>query len=165
MNRNTDKIEAAMRYVYAHFLEAGESLDDMIQSRKFLNARARHTVRGLIYFNYPATMQQIADAEKRLGLTTDHTTVWHSIHRFKSGKITPGAINEVKKLMDEFDAYYTELMKPCLAGRIQSLMQIEHHVLASILGIAIEFGWADWEKIEGLRREFSTVSREFVEGL
>lgn len=161
-----DKIEAAMRYVYAHFLEEGEPLETMILSRKQPIARARHVLRFRIYKRMAVTMRQIAEAESRIaGTASDHSKISDSLQAVGYGEFKKKAIDEVDKLLDEFEAYWKELQQPSLSCRIRHYYEMPHHALAAIVALAEEFGWAQRDKMDGLSTEFSTVRQQFIEKL
>ena len=161
-----DKLEGCMRYVYSHFLEESDMIQDLLTSRKLMYARIRHAMRERLYTRMGCTLKQIGQAEGRItGQATDHSTIHHSVERIKQGRINVWAIGQVDKLVDEFEQYWRMLNDPPAVSRIQHYLAMDHHVLAAIVGLAENFGWAQKTKLDGLHKEFKTVSREFVEGL
>lgn len=159
-----DKIEAAMRYVYAHFLDEGDTLDMLVTSRKMLYARARHALRARIYQRYACTLAEIGRAEGAIkdGKPTDHSTIGDSVKIVEDGTIHAEAIAQIDILLAEFEEYWISLQHTGPRARLAKYHAIPHHVLVVIIAFAEEFGWADPVKLDGLHREFSTVSRKFV---
>lgn len=161
-----DKIEHSMRYVYAHFLTEDEDLMMMLQSREMHIVRARHALRERIYSRMAVTLHQVADAEGKIsGHTPDHTTIINSVHRVKRGDVDPDAVEQIDMLLDEFEDYWVGLGSTVLKYRIKAFNKYPSHVLASVLAISIEYGYADGNKIKGLLREFKTTSKQLIEKL
>nr|BDD47017.1 hypothetical protein 12 [Balneolaceae bacterium] len=162
LNRK-DKIEAAIRYVYAHFLEEDEDISDLIDSQKPDFANARHAMRSRLYWRMSITQQQIADAESKIkGSKLSTSTIHHSLSVVAKGKVSKKALERIDQLLDEFEEYWKEMNQPALRDRIKFYNKVPRHVLAIMLGMAENFGWANPTHLKGLYNEFKTVNEEFV---
>lgn len=161
-----DKIEAAMRYVYAHFLEEGEDVEFMVVSQKQHISNVRHTVRHLVYWRMAATLKQVGQAEGRIkGNNTDTSTILSSLRIIANGRIRKEAITKIDILMDEFEDYWNGFGSPILKDRITYFNRLPRHVLAMVLSLATEYGYAERAKIDGLVREFKTQPKRFIKKL
>lgn len=166
MMKQLEKIEAAMRYVYAHFLEDDEQgINNSIESRKRVFMRARHSLRACIYNRMSCSLEMIGNAEGRIkgSKPVDHSSISKSVQKVEAGEINPNAVRQIDNLLTEFEEYWISINTPGPRKRLQKYYNMPHHVLVILISFAEEFGWADPGKLDGLHREFKTVTKSFVE--
>ncbi len=154
-----------MRFIYAHFLE-GEYLGDFMTSREHPRPNIRHITRKKLYGLYGCTYDEIAKAEAVIngGHKIDLSTIHHSVHKPPQKYESYGeAERAISDLIRRFEVYWIEMDEPDIQGRMGHYYGLPHHVLAVIVSFAESFGWVERAKLEGLEREFKTLSKEFVE--
>src|SRR5690554_4427957 len=131
----TDRIEAAMRYIYGHFLEGGESLAAFMKSRAGVRPQVRHIARYLMYTRFHCTLRQIHQAERRFDGSTekpDHSTISHSIKQAEQKKQTR-AFREIEQLFEEAREYWEEMHEPGLLDKMRYLNKVNKYVLVTVL--------------------------------
>lgn len=156
-----------MRFIYAHFLEEGENLEYFMRSRVVPRPNIRHIVRKRLYEQYGCLYRQLSDAEERIsGRRTDESTITHSVHKpvekFASYQRAEATVND---LLRQFEEYWMDLHDYGMQARMKHYYEMPHHVLAAITCMAEQFGWAERIKLDGLHREFKTISKTFFEDL
>ena len=165
MNHNLiDKLEQAMRYVYARFLEEGEMLRDMLRTRRGSNPRIRHVVRTLLKQRMACTYQELCRAEGRIsGTVPHHSTMHHSLAMVHDGEIDTRAINTVDRMISDFEEVYGGVLRHNpVTNRLRHYYEMPHHVLAMLVTFSEQNGFADSEYHDQLAHEFSQLSETFI---
>lgn len=154
------KLEHAMRFVYSHFLEEGETLQDFMSSRKELRPRIRHAVRSSLKKRMAPTLKQIAKAESRITQhAPDHSTIIHSIRA--SDHIKEQGIDIINELLWEFEQYWMGLNEKPVTERMKYYYDLPHHVLVLILVFCEEYGGGRPDFNDKISHEFGDLSLDF----
>lgn len=156
------KMEVAMRFIYGHFLEEDETLPEFMESREGVRPKLRHVVRFIMYNQFHCSYDQISRAENTfdgLGEKRDPSTISHSISYVNNlmNEKSTRAYDEIIDLFHQSMDYWEEFKSPKLINDIQRLYEMPHHVLPVIVGTALQNGYFDRTKFNGLYTEFSTV--------
>lgn len=152
-----------MRFVYGHFLSENESLKEFMNSRSETRPRIRHVVRNSVYNRYECTLNEISRAEQKIkGIKPHHTTIIHSMKIVRSESLNYKTFRIVDQLIDEFELYNEYMNDSVFTQRLSKHLNTKHHVLAVMLSIAENSGYADSEYLDQLKLQFSSISPAFV---
>lgn len=163
------KLEQAMRFIYAHFLEDDEKLTAFMQSRTRPRPNIRHLVRKHLYIRYKdygCTYQNICNAEGNIngGQPLSHSTVVHSVYKPPEKYENHNrAKKTIRNLADQFEDYWLALKEPTAKERLEHYNDIPHHVLALMMVMIEQLGWVERYRLDGFYKEFREISESMID--